>query len=96
VSVQVVARMIAQPEKTEQVKTMLTSLIEPTRKEKGCITYQLLQNVDHPADFTFFEEWESSEDLQVHLKSDHLTAVVERLPAVLLADPDIRTYTVVE
>ncbi len=95
-SLRVVARMIAQSERVEQLKTMLTSLIEPTRKEKGCISYELLQNTDDPADFTFVEEWESREDLQVHLKSDHLTAVVDRLSGVLSDSPDIRTYTVVE
>lgn len=94
--VRVVARMIARQEAVEQVKSMLTSLIEPTRKEKGCIAYQLLQNTEDPTDFTFVEEWDSQGELQIHLKSEHLTAVVQKLPAVLSADPDIRTYTVVE
>ncbi len=51
-SMRVVARLPAKKDKVDEVKTILRGLIGPTRKEKGCITYELLQNKVDPADFT--------------------------------------------
>ena len=54
----VVARIKAKSEAVSEVRELLCDLIEPTRKESGCISYELLQNRDDPTDFTFVEEWE--------------------------------------
>lgn len=59
-TVRVVARMTARPEKIEELKVLLSGLIDPTRREKGCISYQLLQNRADPTDFTFIEEWRAT------------------------------------
>ncbi|QXE24200.1 antibiotic biosynthesis monooxygenase [Richelia sinica FACHB-800] len=42
--VHVVARIVALPDKVEELKVLLLSLIEPTRQEVGAIKYQLFQN----------------------------------------------------
>jgi len=42
----------------KEEEELFCGLIEPTRKESGCISYELLQNRDDPTDFTFVEEWE--------------------------------------
>ena len=49
----VVARIKAKSEAINEVRELLCGLIEPTRKESGCINYELLQNRDDPTDFTF-------------------------------------------
>jgi quinol monooxygenase YgiN len=54
-TIRVVARVVALPDKVEEVKSVLIGLIEPTRKEDGCIIYELLQNHADPTDFTFVE-----------------------------------------
>ena len=45
----------ARHDTVDQVRKILIELIEPTRAEEGCITYELLQNDADPADFTFVE-----------------------------------------
>ena len=55
----VVARIKARPETVDEVRELLCGLVEPTRKESGCISYELLQNREDPTDLTFVEEWES-------------------------------------
>ena len=94
-NVRVVARFIAKPESVEEVKAVLCDFVAPTRAEKGCILYELLQNSDDPADLTFVEEWESEEDLKVHSQSDHLAAGRKKLEGLLAAPADIRLYRLV-
>ena len=93
--VRVVARVVARPGKVEELRVLLRGLIEPTRREPGCVVYELLQNKTDPTDFTFVEEWRSEADLDAHLQSPHLRQARSRLPELAAADPDIRRYTVV-
>jgi quinol monooxygenase YgiN len=94
-SLRVVARIKARSETVSEVRELLSSLVEPTRKESGCITYELLQNTEDPTDFTFVEEWESDAALESHLASDHLKAIGPKLEPVVAHAPDIRKYSVV-
>ena len=95
-SLRVVARIKARAETVSEVRELLSSLVEPTRKEFGCITYELLQNTEDPTDFTFVEEWETDEALASHAASDHIEAIGPRLQPVVVEAPDIRTYLLVK
>ena len=68
----IVARIEANPDKIELVKTELLKLIEPTLKEAGCIQYDLHQDNENPAIFMFYENWESRELWQEHMNNTHL------------------------
>lgn len=91
----VIARIKARPEKAGEVRELLCGLIEPTRKESGCISYELLQNREDPTDFTFVEEWESDAAFESHAASDHIEAIGPKLRPVVAEAPDIRTYLAV-
>jgi quinol monooxygenase YgiN len=88
----VVARIKARSEKVGEVRELLCSLVEPTRKESGCVSYELLQNREDPTDFTFVEEWESNAAFESHAASDHIKAIGPKLQPVVADAPDIRTY----
>lgn len=68
----IVADFMAKPEKEDFLKTHLTQLISPTLKEAGCVQYDLHQDLENPRHFLFFENWETRELWQAHMKSDHL------------------------
>jgi quinol monooxygenase YgiN len=91
-TLRVVARLAAFPDKVAELKSLLLSIIEPTRKEEGCITYELLQNQADPTDFTFVEEWESVALLEQHLGSTHIQDAVKKLDGLAVGPPDIRRY----
>jgi quinol monooxygenase YgiN len=92
-TLRVVARIIARPESIDDVRSCLSDLIEPTRKELGCISYELLQNKSDPSDFTFVEEWESDDAMDAHLKTDHLQNTISLVAGLIAAAPDIRKYS---
>lgn len=50
------------------------AVIEATRKEDGCISYDLNRVVEDANTFTFVERWESRAHLDAHFKTDHLQA----------------------
>ena len=56
-SIRIVARVVANPDSVDQVRSILSNLVDPTRNESGCISYELLQNRTDQTDFTFIEEW---------------------------------------
>ncbi|MDZ8256858.1 putative quinol monooxygenase [Nostoc sp. ChiQUE01b] len=91
-TIRVAARVIALPNKVEQLKAVLLELIEPSRQEPGAIKYELLQNQDDPTDFTFVEEWTSHEALNTHLDSPDFQAGAAKLEGLVTTAPDIRRY----
>ena len=94
-TIRVVARIVARKEKAGQVRDILTGLVEPTRAEAGCISYELLQNKSDHTDFTFVEEWTSDAALDLHMRTPHVVQALVKLPDLIAAAPDIRRYTVV-
>jgi quinol monooxygenase YgiN len=90
-SLRAVDRIKAKPEGVKAVGELLSGLVEPTRKESGCVSYQLLQNRRDPTDFTFAEEWQSDAAFEAHLSSAHVQQALPKLEAITAEPPDIRT-----
>lgn len=73
----IVANIHAAAGKIDLVKAELEKLIPITRAEEGCINYDLHQDNENPAHFTFYENWESRELWQTHMNAPHLQAYME-------------------
>ena len=70
--VTVVAEMKAKAGKEEALRQALLALVEPTRKEQGCVQYDLHEHLTEPGRFVFYENWTTAEDLARHAASEHL------------------------
>jgi len=70
----------------DKVKEALSSLVEPTRKEEGCIHYILHQVSNDKTKFMFYEVWASREALKQHGKTPHMKALGPKLKG--LTEPD--------
>lgn len=70
--VTVVAYIFARAGEENRVRNALLHLVEETRKEKGCINYDLHESVEDARRFVMYENWESDADLDAHSKSPHL------------------------
>lgn len=55
----------------EALEIMKKVVIE-TRKEKGCIRYDLIEDIRNKGIFFIHETWETNDDLQKHQISEHL------------------------
>jgi quinol monooxygenase YgiN len=68
----IVARIKADPDRIDLVKTELEKLIAPSRRDAGCLQYDLHQDNEDPSLFLFYENWESRELWQAHMNTRHL------------------------
>jgi len=49
-------------------------LVDATRKEAGCMSYDLHQSVSDPNVLVFVERWQDRQVLEAHFHSPHLSA----------------------
>ena len=63
----------------------LRALIGPTRKEVGCIQYDLHRGADQPGTYLFHEVWESREHHVAHTRTPHFLRWNARKDALLAA-----------
>jgi quinol monooxygenase YgiN len=91
----VIAHLVAKPDTIEETKAFLLSLIEKTRAEPGCIDYDLHQDDQNPAEFTFYENWVNRAEWDKHMEMPYLKEFAQRAPQLFAADPHIRLMTMV-
>ena len=77
--IKVVAKNRIKQGSMDEVLNMLDEMIELTRKEDGCIKYELFKNMNDSNVITFIEEWENMDKLNAHINSDHFKRII---PAV--------------
>ena len=63
----------------------LRALVGPTRKEEGCLQYDLHRGADHPGTYLFHEVWESREHHAAHTRTQHFLRWNARKDALLAA-----------
>ena len=88
----VVATFQARPGKETELKNALIGLVAPTRKEAGCINYDLHALPEDPAKFLFHENWASKAALDAHLQSAHIKALLPRVDELCVAFPEIKIW----
>ena len=94
-AVKVVAKITAQRDKVEDLKSILLGVVGPTRTEKGCVSYQLLQNKTDESDFVFVEEWTSDAAIDNHMTTAHVQDALTKIESMLAQEPDIRRYVII-
>ncbi len=68
----IIANITAKEGKIDLVKSELIKLIDVTRAEDGCVNYDLHQDIQNPAHFMFYENWETRELWEKHMGNQHL------------------------
>lgn len=91
----VVAIIKAKPGEEDRVRQALLDLIPPTRKEKGCINYDLHVSRDDPGRFVFLENWSTQADLDRHLASEHISAGIKETLGPFTENVEIITAALV-
>lgn len=54
-------------------------LVEASRNDKGCISYDLFHSTTRPTVIMFCETWASAEDLKDHSETDHFRRLVPEI-----------------
>ncbi len=95
-TLRVIARVKARPDYVAQVRDVLRALVDATRQEPGCLSYELLQNNSDPTEFVFVERWANAPAEQAHFVTPHLLSAIQQLVGLLASEPQISRYHVVK
>lgn len=90
--IKVVARNFAQDDKLHEIIELYKELVELTRKEKGCLKYELYQDEKDSKILTMVEEWESREALEDHFKAEHFVRIVPKVKKYMVKEADLNIY----
>ena len=91
-TITVVATFQAKSGKEAELKKVLMTLLAPTRKETGCINYDLHQSPDEPGKFLFHENWTDKKSLDTHLQSAHVQVLLPRMDELCVGMPEIKIW----
>ncbi len=92
--VHVIATFFAEMGKEDDMERALLEMIEPTRREPGCIRYDLVRSLkgESYTEFVFIEEWESEAALDSHAKMPHFLALRGKVKDLMGSLPRVSRY----
>ena len=84
-SVLLIVMLHAKPGQELLLQAELKALVRPTRKEAGCLAYDLHRSAVVPGDFLFYEIWANREAHTEHTRTPHFLRWNARKDTLLAA-----------
>ncbi|HBJ1647069.1 putative quinol monooxygenase [Clostridium botulinum] len=91
----IVAKSIIKKDKIEKFKLLAEKLIEESKKEEGCISYKLFNDINNKTIYTFIEQWKNKNAIDIHNNSKHFKSIVPKLQELQEKDSEVNLYEVV-
>ena len=89
----VVARLTIKKEAIESFVQFAQKIVEETRKEAGCISYNLYENTfGQEAEFIFYEEYKDQAAIDFHNKSEYLKQFFSQITPLLVGAPIVEVF----
>lgn len=91
--VKVIARISSKADVAAELRQILTDLVTPSRREPGCLSYELFQDDENPLDFITMEHWTDSSAVEAHLATAHVAEAIAKASSLLAQAPLIHRFT---
>ncbi|ENO3978696.1 antibiotic biosynthesis monooxygenase [Aeromonas veronii] len=85
----------AKPGFEKDLQKILKNMLNPSRNEPGCISYTLLNAIEHPQRFIFQEQFRDDEAFSEHTKKEYFKKMISESTSLLQQTPEITFYTVI-
>lgn len=79
--------------RSEELGARLRRLVARSRREPGCVSYDLHRADDDADLWMIYETWRSAADRQAHYESAHLRAFIAEAPFLVEGPLDLRGFT---
>lgn len=89
--IKIVAKNYIKKDKKDDFLKLTKELIIESRKEDGCIAYDIYESIDGLC-LTFIEEWKDEEAIKSHNSSNHFITIVPKLAEFLDGEMDVTLY----
>lgn len=90
--IKIVAKNTLKDGQRDSFIQLAQELIEKSKSEAGCISYDLLQDINNESVLTFIEEWEDQNAIDLHNNSEHFKRIVPMLAEFLIGKSDLNIY----
>ncbi len=87
------ATIAVKPGERDNIILKSNDLIESTRLEAGCISYNLFASTEDDDILVMFEQWDNFEDLESHMQTERFQAYIEAIEDMIDKDIDIAVYS---
>ncbi|MBZ0137788.1 MAG: antibiotic biosynthesis monooxygenase [Planctomycetes bacterium] len=91
----VVAKVRAKTGREAEVESELSKLVAATRKENGCLNYDLHRSQTEPNVFLFYENWTDRAALDAHAASPHMRAWGAKQPDMLAHGVEVNLFDMI-
>ena len=75
-TLRLIAEDFIDPKQINKVLPLYAELVEKTRKEPGCISYEVCRDLKQPGHFLFIEVWRDDKALAEHVATAHFQKLV--------------------
>ena len=90
---QTIARMEVKGNQVDEFFAVFKELAEPTKKEAGCIQYEMYQDEASSTTFVLLEQWMNKASFDAHLESEHFKRIIPLILACLAKELQLDIYT---
>ncbi|RVG63452.1 putative quinol monooxygenase [Sinorhizobium meliloti] len=87
-----VAYFTAKPGRAKDLGDELLHLVAPSRKEAGCLRYEIHQSNDVPGVWMVLEDWRHASDFKMHMSTEYVQAFMVKVPDLCVQDVEICGY----
>lgn len=90
----VTATVLGKPDERAGITAALAVCAAASRNDPGCTTYAFWTDVEDPDSYASIETWDSQEQLDAHMQTPHVAALLATLADKIASAPVITTYDV--
>ena len=86
------AHFTAKPGRSTDLGKELLQLVTPSRREAGCLRYEIHQSNDVSDVWMVLEDWRYESDFDLHMGTGYVQAFMAKLPDLCSEDVEICGY----
>ena len=90
--IKIVAKSVIKDGQKGTYLQLTKELIEKSRQEAGCISYNLFEDINDASVLTFIEEWQDKKAIELHNNSEHFTRIVPLLANLRIGTGEVNLY----
>jgi quinol monooxygenase YgiN len=79
--------------KSDELGRRLLALVEPTRREAGCVRYDIYRSNDDPDAWFVYEDWRAIDDFSAHMQTPYVQSFMADVPVLCATDVEICAYS---
>ena len=91
--IKVIAHFYIKPEFVEKTESLFKELVEKSRKDKGCISYELFEVEGDTGHMVFIETWKDKNALDAHSKTEHFVRIIDELTTMSYTEAVVTAMT---